>query len=587
MLNKEIIIKTENAINKLLNIFNNRIPMPPHIKHLTDIEQLTSGNGIYYTSETDNYWKLGYNECSIKPLDIDSKRYFVGGNISVPPRKITHVIDDIKVRTIALSTEHSKVIVLSVIDCIGLSNSYVNVIREHLADFCKLNSIITINIFSTHCHSSIDSLGIWSTSVKDFFLNYMSARQDKIPRPTIDINFINTVLKKVEDSIIAAVKNMKLGSLFLLEIGNKSSNAINEIINNNICPHNNEKDCVKKERWQNEFSKLDISETGLYEYIFSKRYPYDFSPRITRIRFKPIDESVRETMIINISAHPYSNGLKIRGEGKGNGLSGDFIYYMEETFNNNNYNMIFFNGAIGGIYPKRKAVKDSKTGLKEQTKIIGNEFAGIALSANMTYKEIFSNKTTCPDDKSSAYKNVINHKKADHPIEEKEIKAVFKSCNKKVKLKCSNPIEQIIGKLNLAQFDMFSTPTNDLYVGSEIGYIQLGNELNIVFVPGEITNSLFDGHYDYKMFNNSESSVNSIIDIFGGKTVVFGLANDAIGYIIHPDDYCMVYAGNGFFSKQVFGQHFTHYQEIFSLGKETAGNLLDEYGNLYNSIICN
>ncbi|MBQ6265318.1 MAG: hypothetical protein IJJ61_05525 [Clostridia bacterium] len=583
MLNKEIIIKTENAINKLINVFNNRIPMPPHIKHLADIEQLTSGKGINYISETDNYWKLGYNECSIKPLDIDSKRYFVGGNISVPPRKITHVIDDIKVRTIALSTEHSKVIVLSVIDCIGLSSPYVSVIREHLADFCKLNSIITINVFSTHCHSSIDSLGIWSTGVKDFFLNYMSARHDKIPKPTIDTCFINMVLKKVEDSIIAAVKNMKLGRLFLLEIGNKSSNEINEIIKNSIDTYDNEKDCVKKERWQNEFSKLDISETGLYEYIFSKRYPYDFSPRITRIRFKPIDESVRETIIISISAHPYSNGLKIRGEGKGNGLSGDFIYYMEETFNNNNCNMIFFNGAIGGIYPKRKAVKDSKIGLKEQTKIIGNEFAGIALSANMTYKEILSNKTTCPSDKSLAYKNVINHKKADHPLEEKEIKAVFKTCNKKVKLKCSNPIEQIIGKLNLAQFNLFSTPTKDLYVGSEIGYIQLGNEFNIVFVPGEMTNSLFDGHYDYKMFNNSNNNVNSIIDIFGEKTVVFGLANDAIGYIIHPDDYCMVYAGNGFFSKLVFGQHFTHYQEIFSLGKETAGKLLVEYTELFNN----
>ena len=49
--------------------------------------------------------------------------------------------------------------------------------------------------------------------------------------------------------------------------------------------------------------------------------------------------------------------------------------------------------------------------------------------------------------------------------------------------------------------------------------------------------------------------------MFGERTVVFGLANDAIGYILPDNDYAMMLDFNA------------HYHELLSLGKGTASAL--------------
>ena len=55
-------------------------------------------------------------------------------------------------------------------------------------------------------------------------------------------------------------------------------------------------------------------------------------------------------------------------------------------------------------------------------------------------------------------------------------------------------------------------------------------------------------------------------DIFGDVTV-FGLANDAIGYIVPDNDYSM-------------GLVFDHYQEILSLSRETASTIMNGFAQM-------
>lgn len=587
-LEQKNILRAEKYFYNFLNLINNTIPISDHIKNLEDAEDFLSNKDVIYSEDDGYYWKLGFSDSIITPSDIQSSEYYIGGNVSIPPRKITHVVDNIKVRTIALSTNKSNIIVLSVVDCIGITNVYVNKIRKDLTEFCEQNSIKSINVFSTHTHSSVDSMGIWSVKTKTLLSNFIRTRKGITPHPTVNKAFIDLVIEKTKETIIQSVKNMQSGKMFLLEVGNNSSYTINEEIKKNIGFNSAENKWNEKwqKLWYEEFSQSNLSKTGIYEYILSKRYPYDFSPRITRIRFKPFDNNIPETMIINLSAHPYSNGLKLGEEGNGNGLSGDFVYYMEEIFNQQNCNMIFFNGAINGIYPKRKAIQRNdnyhKIKLTEQTKIIGNELASIALAVGMTSQEIYSNKTTNPRDKSQAYQSVLIHKKTSALLET-EIKPMLKFYNKNILLKCTNPLEQIIGKLNFAQFNLYKTGQNDIYVKSEIGLIKLGDGLNIVLVPGEITNTLCNNKVIFeKKANSISNDILSIDEIFGANTMVFGLANDSIGYIIHPDDYYMVYIGNGMVSQKVFGENFTHYQELFSLGENVAQELLKEFKELKN-----
>ena len=53
---------------------------------------------------------------------------------------------------------------------------------------------------------------------------------------------------------------------------------------------------------------------------------------------------------------------------------------------------------------------------------------------------------------------------------------------------------------------------------------------------------------------------------------MFGLANDAIGYVVPDNDYCM-------------GLVFNHYQETLSLGKNTASFLMKNYAQLADEVL--
>ena len=68
---------------------------------------------------------------------------------------------------------------------------------------------------------------------------------------------------------------------------------------------------------------------------------------------------------------------------------------------------------------------------------------------------------------------------------------------------------------------------------------------------------------------------------------MFGLANDAIGYVIDDKDYCMFYLGNGKLSKKILGKNYTHYQEIFSLGNKTASTIMEQLKKLYDDLKIN
>ena len=68
------------------------------------------------------------------------------------------------------------------------------------------------------------------------------------------------------------------------------------------------------------------------------------------------------------------------------------------------------------------------------------------------------------------------------------------------------------------------------------------------------------------------SDFKSICDIVGGDTAVFGLANDALGYIIPDNDYCMFFAGYGKLAEKLFFKDYAHYQEMFSIGAHTASS---------------
>ena len=70
-----------------------------------------------------------------------------------------------------------------------------------------------------------------------------------------------------------------------------------------------------------------------------------------------------------------------------------------------------------------------------------------------------------------------------------------------------------------------------------------------------------------KAVNNKDYEGKTLCEIFGDDIIIFGLANDAVGYIVPENDYCMALA-------------FGHYQELLSLGKKEATVMFEAYENL-------
>ena len=544
--------KAQQGLTAFLSGLNKILPEPPGFK--TENPKDKREDTIRIADTAGDSWYLGFSERSITPPDIDTKNYYIGGNLSVPPRRVRGVLDDIKVRAIAISDGEGRATeVFCAVDCIGLTNTVVRRIRSELDSFCRTNNVGYINMFSTHAHSSIDTMGIWSVTGKKFFENISKLIMHSQPLPSVDGAFIDFIVEKTKKAVAEAVRNMEPGRLFAAQIGKNSIEKLEEY-------------SAKKP-----YGDMTLSEYGIKDFIFAKRPPREYSPRLNRLRFVPDNGASRQTVLVNFGAHPYANGLRIKNN-RGDMLSADFPFYMERVINSAGENFIFINGAVNGIYPNRGAGGVKEENFTRQTEALGRDLGKLVLAMTKECEEIEQNSLLSPKNSGEAYKSAVE-RMGKCTVEERELEPKLISIHKETALRVDNPLEKIIGKLGFACFDM-TRPAKGIYeLETETGYLELGGKFKALLVPGEITPGLVSGTGDMIAENsitNRASGFKSLCDIVGGDTAVFGLANDALGYIIPDNDYCMFFAGYGKLAEKLFFKDYAHYQEMFSIGAHTA-----------------
>ncbi|MPN19681.1 hypothetical protein SDC9_167053 [bioreactor metagenome] len=207
----------------------------------------------------------------------------------------------------------------------------------------------------------------------------------------------------------------------------------------------------------------------------------------------------------------------------------------------------------------------------------------------MTREEIAANSLTNTQGRAWAYRETIA-RMGQQGTKETEIAPLLNIRLNEVKIETQNPLTQIIGKLNIAQTDYFKNQDNKLYAISEIGYMELGNNIKIALMPGEIIPGLVTGTGDTvgeDVLSGNDFGYPSLNELAGGEVNVFGLANDAIGYVISDNDYTLFYIGNpnsDGLSSKLFGYNYTHYQELFSMGKHTASTLITDFKKMFSEI---
>lgn len=531
----------ENVFTALLNIINSAVPLPRDIVAQEDYvsENFYCGHGSFILSAADGAsWSLGYSQASLVPDDVFEKNYYLGGYLlqNFPSNTVETVLDDMKVRCTVLDDGRGKV-VFATIDSVGIANSDVRRIRGAVENLYGGADIISINIFTTHCHSCIDTQGLWNPFFLKMANNYLASSTGAIDTITgPDEEYIQLLIDRTAAAIVCACDNMQTGELF--------------------------------------FSTIDIP-----EYINDTRAPDCKMAELNRMRFVPDDPNAAETYIANMAAHPYITGLKTDNS-SGKELSADYIYYAEETVNNAGHNFMFINGAISGIYSSRGLTGDGIPVARrsEEATRYGNEIGRMLLSMTLTKEEIlaqpdwWSNKTEAETQLMQGntkytpwYENWLS-------TSESAVEPILNIRLTEVLVPVTNPVLQVVGKLSLANNVFINGSDGTLYTIGEIGYLEIGKSVKTVLIPGEFNPELITGGgsmdaessfsgtaYEYPSYNQIISGKLG----YDVKLLAFGEANDGCGYVIPDNDYVMIF----FDDDEFFGNH---YQETISYGKHTA-----------------
>jgi len=546
----------ETLVDGIQGLFKDPETFKPEDGYVT--ENFYNGTkGEFLDEPAENaVWKLGYAQKSIKPSDVTTaKKYYPGGYFYLTKIDPKDVYDDLKVRVIALDAGNGTAL-FATIDAIGFSNADVRDIRQRFAEYAKENNIISINVFATHCHSSIDSMGIWTNTFSTIFSNLIKNRIGKgTPEPGANETYVKLIKTKTVAAMKEAYENMEEGNLTFA-----SYDASNYINNTRIY-------------YQND------GEKGKKEFSGAK------DAMMERFVFTPKNENSEPTMIINSSAHPNMASLNDKTV-----MSSDYVYAMEQVINEAGYNFMMFNGAISGVHiSQHKSTTGGITadGIKGTLREAAYRW-GYELGFHLIYIDRSAeNLENDPDviakrdkwlpaadnyDGTGAGTPWYKNKVASEVV---KLDPILNIRHQELRIKTTSPLMKLVCKANLINANVLVATDGAYKYVTEIGYMEIGDK-KIALVPGEIEPSLVYGgnilkaEYSYSGKNYTGSLLKDVME--DEDIIVIGLANDEIGYIIPANDYCNFPWVEG------------HKQELLVLNPEIGSELIGEYKALYNGV---
>ncbi len=246
----------------------------------------------------------------------------------------------------------------------------------------------------------------------------------------------------------------------------------------------------------------DMEEGTLYygsadvsDLMYDKRKPIEFDGEIHRFRFDPADEASDEIWICEAGIHCTGVG--------GTEISADYPYYFKEYIKQETgADVVFVQGAELAITTERDNVPSHAGNHKVKD-------YGIELG-----------KRTIAIDNDVKLDPVLNIKLKEVPIT------------------ADNQILTLAVRLGIVD-SLITKDGSEFTLVTEIGYMELGNKIGVVMVPGEIAPEIIWGgvvsaeeswtkeSWDYAPLAETAKAE---------KVICFGLNNDQIGYILPDND---------------------------------------------------
>ena len=405
------------------------------------------------------------------------------------------VLDNLYARAVYLDDNRGDGgVVFCALDCVGMSRKDINDIRKLALESGRLGKVKSINIASTHTHAGVDTQGLWG---------------EKIYKCGKDKAFMENLKKTAAQAIVTAYENRKDGSLFM------------------------------------GFTPVEDMQADV-------RTPVTYDKNLTRFRFSPDDNS-GDIYIVNFASHAELLGTTSL-------VSADFPAYLIKEIEENvpDSNVVFFNGAIGGMISAKEIKKVYRDSIdcEAYMKGFGRQLGKIALNIES----------------------------------ETELNPILNIKSKGIAVPGDNTVLILARYLKVLNNDIGRTnKRRKVCIYSEIGYMELGDkEVAAFLVPGEIFPELFNGEFltEKDSANHRPSDYPKVLsDMTDCKhKFVIGLCNDELGYILAENDFLLNEA-LPYINKATDDMDRDHYEETNSTGPETGGIILNETQKLIESAL--
>ena len=489
-------------------------------------------------------WSLGFAKASIVPESLANgeKEFYTGGYFT---QKISSVYDDQGVNAIAMSDGSGRgTAIFAAVDGLGVNNGDIRLIRAAVEDKLAAkgveSDIMAININSTHCHTVIDTQGFSLDLIGKMFINMFSIPPFVDPVKSIDEEFAEKLIDGASDAIVNAYLAMEKGSLYYFET-----------------------EGIGKDE------EKGVYTDDKYSYLTNKRYDTEgFQHKIACFKFVP-HSGGNATVFSNLGAHPTTIDRKT------DKLSADFPHYIEKAINESGMNFMFIQGAQSPISVRKSGVETQSVLDKIAAEAEGDPYAADYTAAKSLGYE-FARLILEAQSKAAPVDPILN--------------VAMDECT----VKLDRGLMELGAASQLLSFTTVkdkSSPTGYSIV-TEVGYIEIGSDIAVVTVPGELVPQLVYGNVVTadEAYLGTDFALEPTAELIGsGKTVlVMGLCNDAIGYIIPDNDYAPFIAdslwameiGDYRLGEELFGEYHRHYEETLAAGGTAASSVIGTVNTL-------
>ncbi len=485
-------------------------------------------------------WKLGFGVESIVPADLadGTKPYYTGGYFT---QKIDSVFDDQRVHAIALNDGSDRgTAIFATIDGIGVCNADIRAIRARAEERIKAlgldSDIIAININATHCHTVPDTQGFGLSLIPKIFHNIAANLPFINPIRSIDKTVLEVMINGAADAIVEAYTGMESGSLYYFETAG-----------------------IAKDE------ETGVYPNDEYSYIRNKRYDTEgYQNFFACFKFVPDNTESRPTIFTNIGAHPTTINRETKK------LSADFPAYIEAEINNSGMNFMFIQGAQSPISVKKDSVQTTEILDKVNAEIVADPSLEDYRAAKTLGYE-FARLILEAQDSSTEVEPLLNVRMSE------------------CKIKLDTGLIQLGAAAQLLGTTTVLDPESEsgYSIITEVGYVELGTDIVMLTVPGELIPQLVYGNVvdASEAYLGTDWEIDCTADLIGdNKTIlVMGLCNDAIGYIIPDNDFAPFIADslwNSDIGEKLFGEYHRHYEEMLTAGSTSASSIMTAINTL-------